>query len=110
MEPAKSGETTTMAAWAAVRALPQSLEAAKRSIVPLSTRLSEGEYEPPSAHRERACRPRCPAAISAAQQPFNTRIGDTAESSLGGDARLTGGVAEINLVWHLAARNANWGF
>jgi hypothetical protein len=44
MEPAKSRETTTMAAKLPSRALPQSLEAAKRSIVPLLTRLPQREY------------------------------------------------------------------
>jgi len=40
MEPAKSRETTTMTAKLPSRALPQSLEAAKRSIIPLSTTLA----------------------------------------------------------------------
>ena len=44
MEPAKSRETTTMAAKLPSRALPRSLEATKRSIVPLSTRLLQREY------------------------------------------------------------------
>ena len=46
MEPAKSRGTTTMAAKLPSRALPQSLEAAKLSIITVSTGLSEGEYEP----------------------------------------------------------------
>ena len=44
MEPAKSREIAMMAAKLPSQALPQSLEAAKRSIVPLLTRLWQREY------------------------------------------------------------------
>jgi len=46
MEPAKYGETIMIAAWAAVRALPRSFEAAKLSIITVSTGLQEGEKAP----------------------------------------------------------------
>jgi len=44
MEPAKSREIAMMAAKLPSQALPQSLEAAKRSIITVSTRLWQREY------------------------------------------------------------------